>query len=202
MRLCAGCDHQAFENGHARAQQVLGFKVLASHLQQQGWFIMFEGTFGQPGEQLILLFRLHAAKAQLIQHRLEVRTLGHAACSITLEHGRVDVELLWQIRDGTKWSRMQMCRTETEIPYGAKLERHAQAMCVVPVRLNEDMILLGEGEGGDQVPVRNVVRETREPFPLLWGQKGPGHRVASSVIKKGGSQRAIETLEIKVFFQV
>src|SRR6266498_2374213 len=34
MRLCAGCDHQAFENGHARAQQVLGFKVLASHLQR------------------------------------------------------------------------------------------------------------------------------------------------------------------------
>jgi hypothetical protein len=29
------------------------------------------------------------------------------------------------------------------------LERHTQAMGVVPVRLNEGMILRGEGEGGD-----------------------------------------------------
>jgi hypothetical protein len=167
MRLCAGGDHQTFENGHARAQQMLGFQVLASHLQQQSWFIMFEGTFGQPGEQLILLFRLHAAKAQMIQHRLEVRALGHAACAIILEHGRGDVELLCQIRDGPMWSRMEMCWTETEVPYGAQLERHTQAMGVVPVRLNEGMIWLGKGEGGDQVPVGNVIRETREPFPLL-----------------------------------
>ena len=175
MCLCAGCDHQTFEKSHAKAQQVLGFEVLASHLQQQGRFIMFEGTFSQPGEQLILLFRLHAAKAQMIQHRLEVRTLGHAAYSIVLEHGRVDAELLRQIRDGSMWSRMEMCRTETEVPYGTQLERHPQAMGVVLVRLNEGMIVLGESERGDQVPVGNVIRETREPFPLLWGQKGPGH---------------------------
>jgi len=93
-----------------RAQEVLGFKVLTSHLQQQGGLIMFEGTFGQPGEQLILLFRLHAANAQMIQHRLEVRTPRHAVCSIVLEHGRIDVELLRQIGDGTNWSRWERGR--------------------------------------------------------------------------------------------
>ena len=61
--------------------------------------------------------------------------------------------------------------TKTEIAHGTKLERHAQAVWVVPVRLNEGMILLREGEIGDQVPVRNVIRETLRAVPALWGSK-------------------------------
>jgi hypothetical protein len=62
MRLCTGCNHQAFEHGDARTQHLLLLEMLTGYLQQQGWFVMFEGTFGQPGEQLLLFFLLHAAK--------------------------------------------------------------------------------------------------------------------------------------------
>jgi len=127
MRLCTGGDHQAFEHGDARTQHLLLFEMLTGHLQQQGRFIMFEGTFSQPCEQLLVLFVLHAAKAQMIQHRLEVGTLGHPTRAIVLEHCGVDVELLCQKGDGVQGSRLEVRWTKTEVAHGAKLERQAGA---------------------------------------------------------------------------
>jgi hypothetical protein len=46
MGLQAGCNHQAFEHRHTKAEHMLMFEVLARHLQQQGRFIIFGGTFG------------------------------------------------------------------------------------------------------------------------------------------------------------
>jgi len=125
MRVCTGGDHQAFEHGDARAQHLLVFEMLAGHRQQQGRCIMFKGTLCQPGEQLLVLFFLHTAKAQMIQHRLEVGTPGHPARAIVLEHRWIDVELLRQKCDGVQWSRVEVRWTKTEIAHGAKLERHA-----------------------------------------------------------------------------
>ena len=80
---------------------------------------------------------------------------------------------------------MERRRTKAEIAHGTKLKRNAQAVCIATVSLNKGMILLGEGEIGDQVPVGNVIRKTCKSFPLFGGQKGPRHSVAPSVIKKG-----------------
>src|SRR5262252_4462702 len=84
---------------------------------------------------------------------------------------------------------MELYRTKTEIAHRTKLERHTQAVGVVSVCLKKGMILRRESERGNQVPVRNVIWEACESFPLLWGQKGTRHSVASSVIKKGGCRR-------------
>ena len=107
MRLCTSSDHQAFEHRDARAQDLLLFEMLTGHLKQQGGFIMFEGTFGHPGQKLLLIVGLHATKAQMIQYGLEVGTPGHPAHAIVLEHARVDVELSARYEtasSGAAWS--------------------------------------------------------------------------------------------------
>src|SRR4029453_12022029 len=125
----------------------------------------------------------------MVQYRLEVCTASHPAHAIVLERGGVDVELLRQKCDGAQWSRMELHRTKTEIAHGIKLERHAQAVWVVPACLKKGIILRRESEIGNQVPVRNVIWEACQSFPLLGGQKGTRHSVASFVIKKGGWRR-------------
>ena len=72
-----------------------------------------------------------------------------------------------------------------------KLKGHTQAVGIATVGFDKGLILLGEGEVGDQVPVRNVTGESGQPLALFGVQKGTGHHVASSVIKKGVGWRRI-----------
>jgi hypothetical protein len=50
--------------------------------------------------------------------------------------------------------------------------------------------------------VRDVLGETRQPFPLVGGEQGARHRVVSAVIKKGRGNRAESTLEHQGVFPV
>ena len=73
-------------------------------------------------------------------------------------------------------------------------------MWVVPVRLNEGMILIREGEIGNQVSVRDIIGKTGKSFPLFGGQKGPRHSVSHRLSKRVSVGRCMEAMEIKAFF--
>ena len=186
MRLQTGGDHPALKRGDCRSEHVLLLEVFAHRLQQEGGFVMFERTLGQPGQHGRMILGLHPAKPQMVQDGVEVRTAGHATPAVGLESHRVDLESSRQAGHHRPWSRLEISGTEAEIAHGTQLERRAQTIGVTVIGVDEGTGVLGQGAVGDEVPVRAVIGEISQPFPLLCGAKGARHRVVSAVIKNQG----------------
>lgn len=80
---------------------------------------------------------------------------------------------------------MEIGWAKSQIADRTQLKGHTQAVGIAAVDFDQGLILLGEGEVGDQVLVGNVIGKSSEPLALFGVQKGSGHQVASSVIQKG-----------------
>ena len=161
---------------------------------------MFERTLGQPGQHGRMLLGLHPATPQMVQNGVEGRPAGHPTPAVGLERRRVDLEEARQKGYHRHWSRLEISGTEAEIAHSTQLERRAQTIGLTVIGVDEGTVVLGQSKGSDEVPVRDVLGETRQPFPLFGGEKGAGHRVVSAVIKKGLGNRAESPLEYQGVF--
>jgi hypothetical protein len=156
---------------------------------------MFERTLGQPGPHGRMILGLHPATPQMVQDGVEVRPAGHTTRAGGLERRRVDREESRPEGPHRPWSRLEISGTEAEIAHSPSRERRAHTIGVTVLGVTKGTVVLGQGDGGDEVPGRDVSGETRPPFPRWWGEQGARHRVVSSVINKGMGTRATSPLE-------
>jgi hypothetical protein len=84
---------------------------------------------------------------------------------------------------------MKIGRTKSEVPHSTELQGRSQSVAFALIGINEGTIMLGQGERGDQVPLRNLIGETGEPFTFFERQKWAWHGRGSSMIKKGVGNR-------------
>src|SRR5215467_9367885 len=90
---------------------------------------------------------------------------------------------------------MEIGGAKAEVAYGTELKSRSQAVGVALIGGNEGPIFLGQGEIGNRVPLRNLIRETGEPFAFFERQKWAWHGRGSSLIKKGVGNRVGWLLE-------
>lgn len=142
---------------------------------------MFERLLGEPPQPLFWIRQLRTAKAEVVQHRLKVRTIG-------VQDIWRDRKLFGKMRDHGSGGIVQRSRTEAQIPQRAELERHTQPIRVCSIPVKKLAIGFRDDKGGDQIPVRNHSGKGRELVTFRLGAKGAWHQPASlskRVIAKG-----------------
>ena len=70
---------------------------------------------------------------------------------------------------------MELSGAKSEVAYSTELQGRSQSVGVSQIGVNEGTIMLGQGERGDQVPLRNLLGETGEPCAFFEGQKWAWH---------------------------
>ena len=59
---------------------------------------------------------------------------------------------------------MEIGGAKSEVAHRTELQGRSQAVGVALIAINEGPIMLGQGEIGDQIPLRNRIGETGEPY--------------------------------------